>query len=213
MGSTEILLLRHGQSEGNESGRFGGHGPTKLTALGRRQAEATARALAKEGLTAIYTSDLPRAVETADPVVHATGIIAKQTAALRERSVGVLTGLSFAEAELQHPEAFAALMRRDGQARPPEGETHGECIARAAPVIDEIVEKFPHGRTLIVSHALAIYLLLMHVLGADPKRVFIRTDNCGLHRLKRTDEGFWTVLALNDRAHLVEMTRAPIDEV
>jgi len=202
MAATEILLLRHGQSEGNEGGRFGGHGPTRLTALGRAQAEATARALAGAGLTAIYTSDLVRALETAEPVVRATGIVAKRTAGLRERSVGVFTGLSFSEAEERYPEAFAALMRRDGTACPPEGETHADCLARAVPVIDEIVERFPHGRTLVVSHALTIYLVLMHITGADASRVFIRTDNCAIHRLKRNDAGLWTIHGLNDISHL-----------
>jgi probable phosphoglycerate mutase len=202
MAATEILLLRHGQSEGNEGGRFGGHGPTRLTALGRRQAEASARVLAGVGLTAIYTSDLVRAVETAEPVVQATGIVAKRTEGLRERSVGVLTGLTFAEAEEKYPDVFAALMRRDTTACPPEGETHAACLARAMPVIDEIVEKFPHGRTLVVSHALTIYLVLVHLTGADPGRVFFRTDNCAIHRLKRHESGLWTVYGLNDSSHL-----------
>src|SRR5205814_8039767 len=107
MSATEILLLRHGQSEGNEEGRFGGHGPTPLTALGRAQSDLTAQALAREGgVAAVYTSDLVRAVETARPIGRATGIHLVKTPALRERSVGVFTGLTFAEAELRHPEAF-----------------------------------------------------------------------------------------------------------
>src|SRR5512144_2073615 len=99
MRGTEILLLRHAQSEGNEEGRFGGHGPTPLTARGRAQAEATARALAREGgLYSIVSSDLVRAVQTAQVVSQATGVKIVTTPELRERSVGVLTGLTFAEA-------------------------------------------------------------------------------------------------------------------
>lgn len=204
MKGAEILLLRHGQSEGNEAGRFGGQGPTPLTALGRRQAEAAAGALGAEGLTAIFASDLARAVETAAPISRATGIAMARTPALRERSVGQLTGLTFAEAEQRHPEAFAALMRREPDARPPGGETHDECSARAVALLDEVLDRFPHGRTLLVSHALTIYLLLLHVLGIDDaaERLFIRSDNCALHRLRLGADGRWTVLALNDRAHL-----------
>lgn len=210
MKHTEILLLRHGQSEGNELGRFGGHGPTPLTAKGRAQAEATAQALWKEGgLTAIYASDLPRAVETARPVAEATGIFVTKTAALRERSVGVFTGLTFSEAEERFPDHFAALMRREADVCPPEGETHAECASRAVALLDEVVAKFPHGRTLLVSHALTLYLLVLHVMGVPhdthAKRLFIRTDNCALHRLRRTKDGLWTVFALNDRAHLASL--------
>src|SRR3954447_23703477 len=114
MNATEILLLRHGQSEGNEQGRFGGHGPTPLTAKGQRQAEAVAKALCAEGgLTMIWASDLPRAMDTARPVAESCGIVVQTTPALRERSVGVFTGLTFAEAEERYPEAYERLMARD----------------------------------------------------------------------------------------------------
>jgi broad specificity phosphatase PhoE len=210
MRGLEILILRHGQSEGNEAGRFGGHGPTPLTAFGREQALWVARALADEGgLTAIYTSDLPRAVETAAPIAHATGIAAQRTAALRERSVGVFTGLTFGEAEAQYPDAFAALMRREADARPPEGETHGEAAARAVALLDDVLARYAAGRVLFVSHALTIYLMLLHVLGLAhaSKTLFLRTDNCALHRLRRSPEGLWTVLALNDKAHLARVQK------
>ncbi len=205
MRGAEILLVRHGQSEGNEAGRFGGHGPTPLTALGREQAQLTAQALAAEGgLTAIFCSDLARAVETAAPIAEATGIAAVRTPALRERSVGLFTGLTFAEAEARWPAAYAAMMRHEPDARAPEGETHAECRARAVAELNRILEKFPHGRTLLVSHALTIYLLLLHVMGLDERaaaRLYLRSDNCGLHRLRLTD-GRWMIQALNDRAHL-----------
>src|ERR671920_988022 len=94
---TRVLLVRHGQSQGNAERRFGGHSPTPLSELGRRQAEATANALAAEGVTAIYSSDLLRAIQTAEPLARATGLEIRQTAALRERSVGLMEGLTFEE--------------------------------------------------------------------------------------------------------------------
>jgi broad specificity phosphatase PhoE len=217
MRATEILLLRHGQSEGNQHGRFGGHGPTPLTALGHAQAAATARTLAAEGLSAIYSSDLIRAVDTARPIAEATGLTIQQTAGLRERSVGVFTGLTFSEAEARYPEAFAALMRRESNVCPPEGETHGQASLRALAVLDKAVARFPQGRTLLVSHALTLYLVLLHVLGIEhathAHKLFIRTDNCALHRLRRTPEGLWTVMALNDKSHLRNVSDSPVDEV
>ncbi|MGZ3429604.1 MAG: histidine phosphatase family protein [Polyangia bacterium] len=203
MSSTEILLMRHGQSEGNEGGRFGGHGPTPLTALGRRQAEAAARVLAVEELSAIFASDLPRAMQTAEPVVAATGIAMRTTPALRERSVGVFTGMTFAEAEAAHPEVFRAMMRRDPDACPPEGESAQERLAHVGAFFDATIERFTAGRTLFVSHAFTLNLLLRRLLGlADSPTVFFRTDNCALHRLKRSSTGFWNVEALNDKRHL-----------
>jgi broad specificity phosphatase PhoE len=206
--ATEILLLRHGESEGNQQGRFGGHGPTPLTALGRRQAETTARVLALEGrVAAIYSSDLPRAAETAAPLAELTGIASACTAALRERSVGAFTGLTFAEAEAAYPEAYGALMRREPDAYPPGGETSASCLDRAATVLDEALARYAGGRVVMVSHAYTINLILRRVMGvADPRvPLFFQTDNCALHRLRRSAGGTWTIAALNDRRHLAGM--------
>jgi 2,3-bisphosphoglycerate-dependent phosphoglycerate mutase len=205
MSALEILLLRHAQSLGNEEGRFGGHGPTPLTAQGRAQAEATARALAREGgLTAIVSSDLVRAVQTAQLVSEATGVDVVTTPELRERSVGIFTGLTFAEAADRHPEAYAAMMRRDPNSCPPEGETQWQCSTRAGACFDRALLRHAEGRLLFVSHAFTINLVLRRLFGLDDTQ-FFQTDNCALHRLKRRRDNGWTVVALNDRAHLVEL--------
>jgi probable phosphoglycerate mutase len=201
----EILLLRHAQSEGNDEGRFGGHGPTPLTQRGRAQAEATALALSREGgLSAIVSSDLPRAVQTAQYISQATGIPMITTTELRERSVGIFTGLTFAEAAERHPEAYAALMRRDPNACPPEGETTWQCAQRAGACFDRAISK-GDGRVLLVSHAFTINLMLRRLLMLTDAE-FFQTDNAALHRLKRRRDGGWTVVAMNDRAHLVSFS-------
>src|SRR5207248_1078274 len=166
----------HGHAERTEGGRFAGHGPTPLTALGRRQAEATGAALAADGgLTAIFASDLPRAVQTAAPIVAATGIAMHVTPALRERSVGIFTGMTFAEAETQYPEHFAALMRRDPDACPPEGETARDCVVRVGEFFDAQVARHAGGRTLLVSHAFTLNLLVRRLFGLhDSPTVFFR---------------------------------------
>jgi broad specificity phosphatase PhoE len=206
MSGTEILMLRHGQSEGNEGGRFGGHGPTPLTALGRAQALATATALAREGLSEIFASDLVRAVQTAQPICEAARLPLKTTPALRERSVGVFTGLTFLEAEERYPEVFQALMRRDPDACPPDGETTHAVTSRAGGFLDELVARLGDARVLLVSHAFTLNLLVRHAvgIGADAQ-AFFRTDNCGLHRLRRTRWGLWNIEALNDRRHLASL--------
>jgi len=94
---TRLFLVRHGQSNGNAEGRFGGHSPTPLSALGKEQAELTARALAKEKIHAVYSSDLLRAVQTAEPLAVITDLPVITTVAFRERKVGVLEGLTFDE--------------------------------------------------------------------------------------------------------------------
>src|SRR3990172_6822316 len=96
--STQVVLIRHGQSQGNADRRFGGHTTTPLSELGRKQAAATASVLAAENFSAIYTSDLPQAIETASPLSVKTALELQPTEAFRERSVGVMAGLTFEEA-------------------------------------------------------------------------------------------------------------------
>src|SRR5438552_13357832 len=105
---TRLYLIRHGQSAGNAEGRFGGHGPTPLSDLGREQAEKTAKVLAKEGVNAIYSSDLLRAIQTAEPLAKLLDIQINASEAFRERHVGVLEGLTFDESKQAFPKDYYA---------------------------------------------------------------------------------------------------------
>src|SRR5438270_568628 len=92
---TTLFLVRHGEAESNASLRFGGWSAAALTERGVRQALAAARALAARAPTAIVSSDLARAHQTALPIAAATGLPIALDPRLRERSVGVFDGLLF----------------------------------------------------------------------------------------------------------------------
>ena len=98
------------------------------------------------------------------------------------------------------------MMARESDHSPEGGETAMECAARAAAHVERIVAGTREGRVLFVSHAGTINLVLLHLMGLSHrthgKRIWFRTDNCGLHRLRRSEHELWQVMALNDRAHL-----------
>ena len=125
--------------EGNAERRFGGHTATPLSARGHKQAEATARTSQIRILTAIYSSDLARAMETARPLSKLTGLPINGTNAFRERSVGVMEGLTFEDAAQQHPEQYAALLRRDFEHVLTGGESYRQLLDRAGQKLDEII--------------------------------------------------------------------------
>jgi broad specificity phosphatase PhoE len=204
---THVLLIRHGQSRGNAEGRFGGHTDTPLSSRGRRQAEATAKALASEKFNTIYSSDLKRAVETATPLAKLTRAPLEVTDAFRERSVGVMEGLTFEEAAAQHPEQYAALLHRDFEHVLLGGESYRQTLDRAATKLDEIIQKHKGGRIAVFTHTGAICILILHLMGAldspELKPVWIATANCGISRFDLRDDGFVRVLALNDTRHLI----------
>jgi probable phosphoglycerate mutase len=204
--TTRVLLVRHGQSQGNAERRFGGHSPTPLSGLGHRQAEATARALANERVTAIYSSDLLRAVQTAEPLARATGLEITKTPALRERGVGLMEGLTFEEAAAAHPEEYAALLRRDFERVLAGGESYRQLLDRAAAELDRAVERHRGGTLALFSHTGTICILALHLMGAlDAPRlkpVWLSSSNCGITRFELRSHDFVRVSALNDTRHL-----------
>jgi len=206
MTRTTVILCRHGESEGNREARFGGHSSTPLTELGRSQARATARRLAHTGVDVLFSSDLSRAQETAQIIGEVLGLPLEVTPHLRERSVGIFTGLSFDEARERYPSEYQALLRREPDSAPPEGESYVQCRARATQFLQEALAKHAGQRILLVSHHLTLYQVVLHILGLSTPpsgpRLYVRIDNCALHRFEHYEDGVWQVLALNDCAHL-----------
>jgi broad specificity phosphatase PhoE len=205
--ATRILLVRHGQSQGNAERRFGGHSPTPLSELGLAQAEATARALAAEGVTAIYSSDLLRAVQTAEPLARETGLEVCRTSALRERSVGLMEGLTFEEAAESFPEEYGALLRRDFEHVLPGGESYRQLLDRAAAELDRAIERHRGGTVAAFSHTGTICILALHLMGAldapSLKPVWISSANCGVTRIEIQHGGLIRFLRMNDTRHLL----------
>ena len=106
MAPTTILLARHGETDWNAVGRWQGHTDRPLTELGRRQAAELAERLADVELDAVYSSDLLRAVETAEPVAKRLGLPLQTLPELREVDVGTWAGLTRDEVAERFPDGF-----------------------------------------------------------------------------------------------------------
>ena len=210
MPATKLYLVRHGQSDGNAEGRFGGHGPTPLSKLGVKQADATARMLAKEGVNAIFSSDLLRALQTAEPLSQLTGLPVNSTAAFRERNVGVLEGLTFDESKETFPKDYYALVNRNVHHVITEGESYRHLLRRSTTELWEILRGHIGQRIAIYSHTGALCFLALHLMGAirrDTKHApWIVTSNCGVNRFEIRGRNNVRVLALNDTRHLSRVT-------
>jgi broad specificity phosphatase PhoE len=207
---TKLYLIRHGQSAGNAEGRFGGHGPTPLSKLGSRQAELTAKMLASEGVNAIYSSDLPRAIQTAEALSKLTGVPLISTSAFRERNVGVLEGLTFDESKQTFPKDYYALVNRNVHHVITNGESYRHLLRRSTNELWNILREHMGGRIAIFSHTGAICFLTLHLMGAirrDTKQTpWIVTSNCGINRFEIRGRSNIRVLALNDTRHLSNIT-------
>ena len=207
---TRLYLIRHGQSAGNAEGRFGGHGPTPLSELGRKQAENTAKLLAKEGIHAIYSSDLARAVETAEPLAQKLGLKINTSNAFRERHVGVLEGLTFDESKAQFPNDYYALVNRSVNHVISGGESYRQLLRRITSKLSEVLRDHQGQRIAVYSHTGAICFLTLYLMGAIHRGTkttpWLITSNCGINRFELRGRRNVRVLALNDTRHLVNIT-------
>ena len=136
---TTLVLVRHGETDWNRERRFQGHADMPLNDTGRRQARELADALRDEGLTAVYTSPLRRASETAGIVADRLGLEAEELEALREIDVGDWQGLTVDEVKTRFPER-ADVAWRSGW---PNGETHEQLRARVLPALLDLAAAPP----------------------------------------------------------------------
>ena len=207
---TRLYLIRHGQSAGNAEGRFGGHGPTPLSELGQQQAEKTAKMLAKEGISAIYSSDLDRAIQTAEPLAKLLNLNIHATPAFRERHVGVLEGLTFDESKAEYPKDYYALVNRNINHVISGGESYRHLLRRATTKLNEVMRSHPGERIAVYSHTGAICYLTLYLLGAIHRGTkstpWLITSNCGINRFEIRSRSNIRVLALNDTRHLTVAT-------
>ncbi len=215
--TTTLIWVRHGEADSNRDGRFGGHSPVPLTERGMAQAERTATAVMRWAPTALVSSDLLRARQTAAPIAAATGLRLDLDPALRERSLGIFDGLSFGEAEAQYPELWKRLAARDHTVVPDGGETVDEVYQRMSAAIDRAVLLNPGGRVVVVSHGLALFHAFAHVTGlgspAAGHGVFVLVDNCSVSRVEHRGadgRGRWRILSLNETAHLGHLGDHPV---
>jgi len=203
---TTLYLIRHGQSAGNAEGRFGGHSATPLSDLGLHQAKITAKALLKERITVIYSSDLKRAAQTAAELAALSGLPVNHTDIFRERNIGVLEGLTFDEAEKEYPGDYRALVDRNVAHVITEGESYRQLVERVAKTVDEILEKHKGGRIAVFAHTGTICFLTLHLMGALNSDTvctpWIVTSNCGIHKFEFRGRDNLRVMSLNDTRHL-----------
>lgn len=177
--ATRVLLVRHGQSEWNATGRWQGQADPPLSDLGRRQATSAAASLG--ALDAIFASDLVRAAETAAIISARLGVgPVVVDRGLRERATGEWSGLTRAEIDDRYPgylpavgsgrhQAFAA-SEEGFTRRPPGWEDDASVRERALAACARIQEAVGDGAVLAVTHGGLIYVVEGH-LGAPFERL------------------------------------------
>ncbi len=195
----KLILARHAESAWNAERRFQGRTDVGLSAAGREQAAALARAVAPRRVGAIYASPLLRARETAEIVARATGLDVTLLDELRELSLGAWEGRTVDDVLATEADAYRNWRERPYDCPPPEGEHIEEVARRVLPVMERIVVGHPDGgEALVVAHGGVISVYLCHLLGLPANALWrLAIGNASLSVVEPP-----RVLTLNDTAHL-----------
>lgn len=199
-----LTVIRHGETVWNLQGKQQGHLNSDLSDLGIKQARAVAEALAQERFDAFYSSDLGRALQTAQIINEKFKLEITTDSRLRERHLGILQGLTQAQFQQKYPQVYAQLVV-DSDYVIPEGESirqrHERCIACA----DELARRHPGCCILIVAHGGILDSFFRHTLGLAlnvPRKFSI--FNASLNTFTITN-GTWRLDSWGDIHHLREI--------
>ena len=166
---TKIYLVRHGETDWNRERRVLGWSSTPLNDKGVVQAKALADILAHFNINKIYTSPLPRALQTAQILGSSLNLNPIEERRFIEANIGSWEGRFWKE--LEDDPIRQQYYTRPETARPPNGETSKEVQKRAAAGISSICHRQPDESLLVVTHADLIRCILCHLLGIDLKIV------------------------------------------
>jgi probable phosphoglycerate mutase len=205
-----MLLVRHGATQLSAEDRFSGADGVELSDEGRRHVRALAERLAEYPIHTVYTSPLSRTRETAAIIAHGRGLPVEHRDGLREIGHGHWEGRSRCDVELAHPEEYAAWEADPFTFAPKGGESGVAVLARALPVIREIVVNHPHDTVLVVSHKATVRLVLSSLLGFDARGYRDRLDQApaALNILEFKAPTQVRLMLFNDVSHYAE-TRRP----
>ena len=196
--ATRLYLVRHAQSEGNAGADWQPDPP--LTELGREQARLVGERLARQGIDAIFSSPLRRALQTARPLAEATGLSITVIDDLREIDVGLVEKDAVRVAQEKREAIHRRLAENPSWDAFPGSEGSGPFRARITTAIDSIVRQCPGQRVVVVTHGGVIQTYVSVILGLKGD-VYFYPFNAGITSIRALDNRrvLWR---LNDIAHL-----------
>ena len=211
---TELILLRHGETEWNRELRFQGQVDVPLNATGHAQAQRLAQRLAGEPIDHLVSSDLSRARQTADPfarqVQASRGIGLDVDAALREQAFGRIDGMRVEDIKRDHADVWAGWTQFQSDYVVPDGESTRQFHTRVMAALWQMVASHP-GRTLaVVTHGGVLDMVFRTARGLGlegPRQSAI--PNAGISRVRMQD-GVVELLQWADTAHLEGMPAQPV---
>jgi broad specificity phosphatase PhoE len=206
---TRLFLVRHGATAATEEDRFSGSTNAELSAEGRSQAARLGERLSQHNIAAIYSSPLSRAAETARIIAGHCGVEPVTRDGLREIGHGHWEGLKREDVERQFGPEYATWEADPFTFAPTGGESGVAVLARALPVIREVVAAHRGSQALVVSHKATLRLVLSSLLGFDPRGYRDRLDQSPacLNVVDFRDPVRARLMLFNDTSHYADRPR------
>ena len=201
MKETEIILIRHGETEWNSQKRMQGHSNSDLSEVGRGQIQALGELMKNVSFDHIYSSDSLRTRQTAEAITQYSGHTLQFDQRIREKNLGVFEGLTSTEAKERHPEVYSLFKTAGANYVIDEGESTQQLLERALEFIEEIRLRHPQERVVMVTHGGVVRVLMKHALGLSidaPTRFIIK--NTGIFGLIWNEN--WLVTQMGGVYHL-----------
>jgi phosphoserine phosphatase len=200
--STHFILIRHGETDWNKEDRFRGRSDIGLNQAGQEQARVIAACLTGVKIAAVYSSPLPRALQTAAPLAADHQLQVEPSADLLDIDFGAWEGLSRDEAQTKFPEQYDLWMKAPGRVRFPGGESVRQVRNRIENMLRELSEDHLGETIVLLSHRITCHVTLCHVLGLANDAIWrIRQDVACINEFKERD-GRFVLTLLNSTAHL-----------
>jgi probable phosphoglycerate mutase len=208
--TTELLLIRHGETDMNRELRFQGQVNVSLNAIGHAQARRLADRMRAETADAVYVSDLLRARQTAAPIAGVLCLHPVAQSGLREQDFGRMDGMRVEDIQHAHPEAWAGWLRFEADFAMPEGESTRAFHARVMAAVQRLAAAHADQTVVVVTHGGVldmIYRTARSLSLNGPRQSEI--PNAGLNRI-RVRDGDIDILAWADTRHLADLPPQPV---
>jgi probable phosphoglycerate mutase len=207
---TELILLRHGETDWNRELRFQGQVDVSLNGTGLEQARRLARRMQGEAVQHLYVSDLLRARQTAEPVAQELALAPVTEAGLREQCFGTVDGMSVDEIKAQHPQAWEGWLRFEEDFSMPQGESTRQFHARVMDAVGRIVAQHRGQRVAIVTHGGVLDMIYRTAQAqglSGPRQSEI--PNAGFNRVRVHEAGI-DILDWAQVQHLADLPPQPV---
>lgn len=202
---TRMFLVRHGATDANlrVPPILQGCGiDWPLNETGRKQAECLADFLVKFPVSNIYSSPLKRAAETASIVANRFGLDIATLPELTECNVGKWEGLDWGTIRRDFPDAAAAFDDDSAEIPYLGGESYGDVLRRAKPLLDRLLERHVGQTIVVVAHNVVTRVFTAHLLGLDLRKAKSIRQGNGCINLVQASDGAPSLVTLNGLFHL-----------